>query len=171
MERQTLKKSVNPAHKNMWQGIFPATVFSFQFLQVWCHHRDYYSLFNLSDQLHFLQISSFVVRSFSPYPGENDLRRKRNEKYWLSVGYVLIRCFLFQERTVKTIKWWRRNGESKNISSRPKRLKKFMQTRIKTKKTPENPTLTLLYTIFHEKGTPFIYLLSVTNGAPSTYLV
>ena len=48
----------------MWQGIFPATVFFFQFLQVWCHHRDYYSLFNLSDQLHFLQIFSFVVRSF-----------------------------------------------------------------------------------------------------------
>ena len=31
MERQTLKKSVNPAHKNMWQGIFPATIFSFHF--------------------------------------------------------------------------------------------------------------------------------------------
>ena len=31
--------------------------------------------------------------------------------------------------------------------------------------------LTPLYTIFHEKGTPFIYLLSVTNVAPSTYLV
>jgi len=64
-----------------------------------------------------------------------------------------------------------RDGENKNISYRPKRLKKFMQTRIKTKKTPENPTLTLLYTIFHEKGSPFIYLLSVKNGAPSTYLV
>ena len=59
-----LKKKENQAHKNMWQGIFPATVFSFHFLQVWCHHRDYYSLFNLSDQLHFLQIFSFVVRSF-----------------------------------------------------------------------------------------------------------
>ena len=59
-----LIKNVNPPHKNMWQGIFPATVFSFHFLQVWCHHRDYYSLFNLSDQLHFLQIFSFVVRSF-----------------------------------------------------------------------------------------------------------
>ena len=60
-------KNVNPAHKNIWQarqGIFPATVSSFHFLQVWCHHRDYYSLFNLSDQLHFLQIFSFVVRSF-----------------------------------------------------------------------------------------------------------
>ena len=59
-----LQKNVNPAHKNMWQGIFPAMVFSFHFLQVWCHHRDYYSLFNLSDQLHFLQIFSFVVRLF-----------------------------------------------------------------------------------------------------------
>ena len=58
------KKSVNPAHKNMWQGIFPATVFSFHFFKVWCRYRDYYSLFNLSDQLHFLQIFSFLVRSF-----------------------------------------------------------------------------------------------------------
>ena len=32
MQRQTLKKSVNAAHKNMRQGIFPATVFSFHFL-------------------------------------------------------------------------------------------------------------------------------------------
>ena len=58
------KKSVNPAHKNMWREIFLATVFSFLFLQVWCLHRDYYSLFNLSDQLHLLKIFSFVVRSF-----------------------------------------------------------------------------------------------------------
>ena len=139
----------------MSPGIFPATVFSLHFLQVWCHHRDYYSLFNLSDQLHFLQISSFVVRSFSPYPGENDLRRKRNEKYWLSVGYVLIRCFLFQERTVKTIKWWRRNGESKNISSRPKRLKKFMQTRIKTKKNSRKSNPYPFIYHFSRKRYPF----------------
>ena len=58
------KKSVNPAHKNLWQGIFPATVFSFHFLQVWCRHLDYNSLFNLSDLLYFLQIFSFVVASF-----------------------------------------------------------------------------------------------------------
>ena len=31
-------------------------------------------------------------------------------------------------------------------------------------------TLTLLYTIFHEKGTPFVYLL-LTHGTPFTYLV
>ena len=31
--------------------------------------------------------------------------------------------------------------------------------------------LTVLYTIFHEKGFPFVYLRSVTNGSPSTYLV
>ena len=30
--------------------------------------------------------------------------------------------------------------------------------------------LTLLYTIFHKKGTPFVYLL-LTNGTPFTYLV
>ena len=30
--------------------------------------------------------------------------------------------------------------------------------------------LTLLYTIFHEKGTPFVYPL-LTNGTPFTYLV
>ena len=35
---------------------------------------------------------------------------------------------------------------------------------------PEVQPLTLLYTIFHEKGTPFIYLL-LTNGTPFTYLV
>ena len=31
-----------------------------------------------------------------------------------------------------------------------------------------NPTH--LYTIFHKKGTPFVYLL-LTNGTPFTYLV
>ena len=30
--------------------------------------------------------------------------------------------------------------------------------------------LTLLYTIFYKKGTPFVYLL-LTNGTPFTYLV
>ena len=39
------------------------------------------------------------------------------------------------------------------------------------KKLQKIQPLTLLYTIFHEKGTPFIYLLSVTNGALSIYLV
>ena len=48
-----LKQNFSP-YKNWWQGIFPATVFSFQFLKVWCRHRDYYVLFNLSDQVHFL---------------------------------------------------------------------------------------------------------------------
>ena len=32
-----------------------------------------------------------------------------------------------------------------------------------------NP-ITILYTIFHEKGTPFVYLL-LTNGTPFTCLV
>ena len=35
---------------------------------------------------------------------------------------------------------------------------------------PEVQPLILLYTIFHEKGTPFVYLL-LTNGTPFTYLV
>ena len=35
---------------------------------------------------------------------------------------------------------------------------------------PKVQPLTLLYTIFHEKGTPFVYFL-LTNGTPSTYLV
>ena len=35
---------------------------------------------------------------------------------------------------------------------------------------PEAQPLTLLYTICHEKGTPFVYLL-LTNGTPFTYLV
>ena len=35
---------------------------------------------------------------------------------------------------------------------------------------PEVQPLTLSCTIFHEKGTPFIYLL-LTNGTPFTYLV
>ena len=48
-----------------------------------------------------------------------------------------------------------RDGKSKNILYRPKRLKKFMQTRIKTKKLQKIQPLILLYTIFHEKGTPF----------------
>ena len=39
------------------------------------------------------------------------------------------------------------------------------------KKNQKIQPLTLLYTIFHEKGTPFVYLLSVINGATSTYPV
>ena len=35
---------------------------------------------------------------------------------------------------------------------------------------PEVQPLTLLCTIFHEKGTPFVYLL-LTNGTPFTNLV
>ena len=35
---------------------------------------------------------------------------------------------------------------------------------------PEVQTITLLRTIFHKKGTPFIYLL-LTNGTPFTYTV
>ena len=35
---------------------------------------------------------------------------------------------------------------------------------------PEVQPLTLLYTIFHEKGNPFVYLL-LTNDTPFTYLV
>ena len=35
----------------------------------------------------------------------------------------------------------------------------------------QSPTLSLLCTIFHEKGTPFVYRLLLTNGAPFTYLV
>ena len=35
---------------------------------------------------------------------------------------------------------------------------------------PKVQPLTLLYTIFHEKGTPFVYLL-LTNGTPFTNLV
>ena len=35
---------------------------------------------------------------------------------------------------------------------------------------PEFQPLTLLYTIFHQKGAPFVYLL-FTNGTPFTHLV
>ena len=35
----------------------------------------------------------------------------------------------------------------------------------------QSPTLSLLFTIFHEKGTPFVYRLLLTNGTPFTYLV
>ena len=35
---------------------------------------------------------------------------------------------------------------------------------------PEVQPLTLLYTIFHKKGTPFVYIL-LTNGTTFTYLV
>ena len=35
---------------------------------------------------------------------------------------------------------------------------------------PEVQPLTLLYTIFHEKSIPFVYLLLI-NGTPFTYLV
>ena len=39
------------------------------------------------------------------------------------------------------------------------------------KKPPENPTPYRFICHFSRKGSPFVYLLSVTNAAPSTYLV
>ena len=45
-------------------------------------------------------------------------------------------------------------------------INKFLCGRLR----PEVQPLTLLYTIFHEKGTLFVYLL-LTNGDPFTYLV
>ena len=36
---------------------------------------------------------------------------------------------------------------------------------------PKVQPLSLLSTIFHEKGTPFVYCLLLTNGTPFTYLV
>ena len=52
--------------------------------------------------------------------------------------------------------FWGRGGVSKN----------FFKGRLR----PEVQPLTLLYTIFHEKGTPFIYRL-LTNDTSFTYLV
>ena len=52
------------------------------------------------------------------------------------------------------------------------KAKHFIQVKTLGKKNFQKiQPLTLLYTIFHEKDTPFIYLLSVTNGTPSKYLV
>ena len=48
-----------------------------------------------------------------------------------------------------------RDGESKNILYRSKRLKKFMQTRMKTKKPPENPTPYPFIYHFSRKRYPF----------------
>ena len=42
-------------------------------------------LFNLSDRLYFLQVSSSVVCSFRLSHGKNDLRYKRNKTYWLNI--------------------------------------------------------------------------------------
>ena len=83
--KQTLEKSFSP-NKNRWQGIFPPTAFSFHFLK--CDVATgtvYYSLFNLSDQVHFFAIdilfcSSIVsLLTHSPYPVESGLRRKWNK--------------------------------------------------------------------------------------------
>ena len=38
---------------------------------------------------------SLLLFALFALPGEHGLRRKRNEKYYLKVGYVLVRCLLF----------------------------------------------------------------------------
>ena len=64
-------------------------------IKVWCHHRDYYFFFNVSDQFYILQIFSFVVRSFRLTQAlKNGPRRKQNKKYRLRVGYTLVICLL-----------------------------------------------------------------------------
>ena len=45
-------------------------------------------------------------------------------------------------------------------------LNKFLYGELR----PEVQLITLLYTIFHEKGAPFVYL-PLTNGTPFIYLV
>ena len=51
-------------------------------------------------------------------------------------------------------------------------LKNILENPYENKKNLQKiQPLTILYTIFHEKSTPFVYLVSVTDGAPSIYLV
>ena len=73
-----------------------------------------------------------------------------------------------------------RNGQLKQLNDGEgwEKEKHFIQAKTLEKihanqnenkqKLQKSQPLTLLYTIFHEKGTPFVYVLSVTNGAPST---
>ena len=62
-------------------------------------------------------------------------------------------------------------GKAKIFYTGQNAWKNSSKPELQQKKLQKIQPLILLSTIFHEKGTPFIYLLSVTNGAPSTYLV
>ena len=52
----------------------------------------------------------------------------------------------------------------------PRGEEKFSTNFYKARLRPKVQPLTPLYTIFHEKGPPSVYLL-LTNGTPFTYLV
>ena len=57
-------------------------------------------------------------------------------------------------------------GEGGRVGGGGGRAKKCLSGRL----PPEVQPRTLLYTISHNKGTPFVYL-QLTNGTPFTYLV
>ena len=77
-------------------------------------------------------------------------------------------CFI-RNGQLKQLNDGRGMGKAKQFIQ-AKTLEKFMQTRMKTKKPPENPTH--VYIPFFTKKVPlWLYLLSVLNGVPSTYHV
>ena len=62
-------------------------------------------------------------------------------------------------------------GKAKTFYTGQNAWKNSCKPEWKQKKLQKIQPLILLSTIFHEKGSPFVYLLSLTNVAPSTYLV
>ena len=84
--RSDTKKLLQPTglKNNLGQGIYPVTV-SLSFLKRVMSRLGSVILLNLSDQVYFLRIFSFVVWSFRLSRGENGLRCKRNKKYRLNI--------------------------------------------------------------------------------------
>lgn len=134
-------KKASAHSKYLWQGIFPATVFSFCFLKVWCRDRVYRSLFNLSrDEVHFLHMFFFVVRLFRFTQAKMVYGASESKNVgWLQrVSPRLMLAVLGKDNYWN--KWWReikKKEKKKNILSRPKRLRKILANRNENKKTQE----------------------------------
>ena len=85
--RSGTKKVLQPTglKNNLGRGIYPPTTVFLSFLKHVMSSLGSVILLNLSDQVYFLQVFSFVVCSFRLSHGENGLRCKRKKKYRLNI--------------------------------------------------------------------------------------
>ena len=85
--RSNTKKELQPTglKNNQGRGIYLPTTVLFSFLKCVMSRLGSVILLNLSDQVYFLQVFSFVVCSFRLSHGENGLRCKWKKKYRLNI--------------------------------------------------------------------------------------
>ena len=92
--RSDTKKVLQPTglKNNLGRGIYPPTTVFLSFLKHVMSRLGSVILLNLSDQVYFLQVFSFVLCSFYLNHGKNGLRYKRKKKYRLNILVWGLHC-------------------------------------------------------------------------------